>query len=72
MMDDWLAGAQSASSVLVTVGLVEGSGPREAGARMLVSLDDMIKALPHDWDGEVAVWHKGVLAIRFRFPPRAA
>jgi xanthine dehydrogenase accessory factor len=36
-MDDWLAAALEAPAVLVTVALVEGSGPREAGAKMLVT-----------------------------------
>ena len=38
-METWLSGAASptnAAAVLVTVALVEGSGPREAGAKMLV------------------------------------
>ena len=36
-MDDWRASAPAAqAAVLVTVALVEGSGPREAGAKMLV------------------------------------
>ncbi len=36
-MDYWLSGAHDGAAVLVTVALVEGSGPREAGARMLVT-----------------------------------
>jgi hypothetical protein len=39
---------------------------------MQVSLEDMINALPSNWDGEVVVWHKGICVSRFRFPPRAA
>ncbi len=35
--DDWLAAAAAAPSVIVTVAVVEGSGPREQGARMLVT-----------------------------------
>ena len=35
-MDDWLTAAQDAPAVLVTVARVEGSVPREPGARMLV------------------------------------
>jgi xanthine dehydrogenase accessory factor len=35
-MDAWLAGAGGQPSVLVTVAIVEGSGPREPGAKMLV------------------------------------
>ena len=37
MMDDWLTGSAGAPAVLVTVALVEGSGPREPGAKMLVT-----------------------------------
>lgn len=36
-MDDWLTAAVDAPAVLVTVAAVEGSGPREPGAKMLVS-----------------------------------
>jgi xanthine dehydrogenase accessory factor len=36
-MDDWLTGAADGPGVLVTVAMVEGSGPRDPGARMLVS-----------------------------------
>jgi xanthine dehydrogenase accessory factor len=35
-MDAWLAQAGEKAAVLVTVAIVEGSGPREAGAKMLV------------------------------------
>jgi xanthine dehydrogenase accessory factor len=35
-MDAWLAQAGDAPAVLVTAAIVEGSGPREPGARMLV------------------------------------
>ncbi|PJC98896.1 xanthine dehydrogenase accessory protein XdhC [Janthinobacterium sp. BJB1] len=38
-MSDWLTANDTQASVLVTVALVEGSGPREAGAKMRVSLD---------------------------------
>jgi len=36
-MDNWLPAAIDTPAVLVTVARVEGSGPREAGARMLVT-----------------------------------
>jgi len=36
-MDDWLTAALGAPAVLVTVAIVEGSVPREAGAKMLVT-----------------------------------
>lgn len=36
-MDDWRSAAPDTPAVLVTVATVEGSGPREAGAKMLVS-----------------------------------
>lgn len=39
-MDDWKLAAR-APSVLVTVAIVEGSGPREPGARMLVAGSDL-------------------------------
>lgn len=35
-MEAWLAGAGDGPAVLVTVAIVEGSGPREPGAKMLV------------------------------------
>jgi xanthine dehydrogenase accessory factor len=38
-MDDWLTAALRAPAVLVTVAIVEGSVPREAGAKMLVLRD---------------------------------
>ncbi|KQQ91734.1 xanthine dehydrogenase accessory protein XdhC [Massilia sp. Leaf139] len=38
-MDDWLTAALRAPAVLVTVAIVEGSVPREAGAKMLVMAD---------------------------------
>jgi xanthine dehydrogenase accessory factor len=38
-MDDWLSAAPAGPAVLVTVARVEGSGPREAGAKMLVAAD---------------------------------
>jgi xanthine dehydrogenase accessory factor len=36
-MDDWLTAALRAPAVLVTVAIVEGSVPREPGAKMLVT-----------------------------------
>jgi len=38
-MDAWLAALSDVPAVLVTVAIVEGSGPREAGAKMLVTAD---------------------------------
>jgi xanthine dehydrogenase accessory factor len=38
-MEAWLAQAGEEAAVLVTVAVVEGSGPREAGAKMLVDAD---------------------------------
>ncbi|MFC5476889.1 xanthine dehydrogenase accessory protein XdhC [Massilia suwonensis] len=38
-MDDWLTAALRAPAVLVTVAIVEGSVPREPGAKMLVQRD---------------------------------
>lgn len=38
-MNEWLSTAGDRPAVLVTVAIVEGSGPREAGARMLVTAD---------------------------------
>ena len=38
-MDDWLTAALRAPAVLVTVAIVEGSVPREPGAKMLVTRD---------------------------------
>jgi xanthine dehydrogenase accessory factor len=38
-MEDWLTGAPAARAVLVTVAIVEGSGPREPGAKMVVGFD---------------------------------
>jgi xanthine dehydrogenase accessory factor len=38
-MDDWLTAALQAPAVLVTVAIVEGSVPREPGAKMLVTMD---------------------------------
>ena len=38
-MDDWLTAALKAPAVLVTVAIVEGSVPREPGAKMLVTAD---------------------------------
>ena len=35
-MGDWLSNAPGVPAVLVTVAIVEGSGPRECGAKMLV------------------------------------
>jgi xanthine dehydrogenase accessory factor len=40
-MNAWLPAALDAPAVLVTVALVEGSGPREAGARMLVTASQL-------------------------------
>jgi xanthine dehydrogenase accessory factor len=37
-MDAWLAGAGAGTAVIVTVAIVEGSGPREPGAKMLVEV----------------------------------
>jgi xanthine dehydrogenase accessory factor len=41
IMNDWLAAlaTQTGTAVLVTVAMVEGSGPREPGAKMLVTPD---------------------------------
>jgi len=39
MMQDWLTAARQAPAVLVTVAIVEGSVPREPGAKMLVMQD---------------------------------
>jgi xanthine dehydrogenase accessory factor len=39
---DWLS---TAPAVLVTVAIVQGSGPREAGARMLVSKDRLVDTI---------------------------
>jgi len=36
-MDDWRSAAEGDAAVLVTVAAVEGSGPREPGAKMLVA-----------------------------------
>lgn len=38
-MEDWLTAARQAPAVLVTVAIVEGSVPREPGAKMLVMRD---------------------------------
>ena len=38
-MDAWLVALSDAPAVLVTVAIVEGSGPREAGAKMLVTAE---------------------------------
>ncbi len=40
-MDDWRSVAHDRPCVLVTVAIVEGSGPREAGTHMLVSADSV-------------------------------
>ena len=42
-MDDWRASLDA--GVLVTVALVEGSGPREAGARMLVGAESVFDTI---------------------------
>jgi len=56
MNDDWLgAAADGAPSVLVTVAAIKGSAPREAGAKMLVRLDD--------FDGTVGGGHLEQRAI---------
>lgn len=39
MMNDWLTDCAGAPAVLITVAIVEGSGPREAGAKMLVTAE---------------------------------
>ena len=46
-MLDWRAAlqAQIAPSVLVTVAMVEGSAPRESGAKMLVTLEDQFDTI---------------------------
>jgi len=48
-MSDWLTALANdegtQASVLVTVALVEGSGPREAGAKMRVSLDGQVDTI---------------------------
>ncbi|MFM2088056.1 MAG: hypothetical protein RLZZ237_2925 [Pseudomonadota bacterium] len=48
-MSDWLTASRNddgtQASVLVTVALVEGSGPREAGAKMRVSLDGQVDTI---------------------------
>ncbi|KAB8060066.1 xanthine dehydrogenase accessory protein XdhC [Janthinobacterium sp. FT14W] len=46
-MSDWLTAMENDTQacVLVTVALVEGSGPREAGAKMRVSLDGQIDTI---------------------------
>ena len=46
-MSDWTAGLRSCvekgeTAILVTVAAVEGSSPREAGTRMLVTADDLV------------------------------
>jgi len=38
-VNDWLSAVTDAPAVLVTVAIVEGSGPREPGAKMLVTAD---------------------------------
>ena len=40
-MEDWLGAALRAPAVLVTVAIVEGSVPREAGAKMVVTRDGL-------------------------------
>ena len=42
---DWLSFPFDAPAVLVTVAIVQGSGPREAGARMLVSDDRLLDTI---------------------------
>ncbi len=43
-MDNWLTSA-GGDAVLVTVAIVEGSGPREAGAKMLVTADKLFDTI---------------------------
>lgn len=42
---DWLCSAPGAPAVLVTVAIVQGSGPREAGAKMLVSAERLLDTI---------------------------
>lgn len=44
-MDDWRSAALNAPAVLVTVAIVEGSGPREAGAKMLVASERLVDTI---------------------------
>ena len=42
---DWRSAAPGAPAVLVTVAIVQGSGPREAGAKMLVSAERLLDTI---------------------------
>ncbi len=42
---DWLDATLEGSAVLVTVAIVQGSGPREPGAKMLVSSDSLVDTI---------------------------
>ena len=42
---DWLSAAPDGPAVLVTVAIVQGSGPREAGAKMLVSKEGLFDTI---------------------------
>ncbi len=42
---DWRSAALDAPAVLVTVAIVQGSGPREAGAKMLVSRERLLDTI---------------------------
>lgn len=44
-MNDWLSGMPGTPAVLVTVARVEGSGPREAGAKMLVGAERLLDTI---------------------------
>lgn len=44
-MHDWLSALPDAPAVLVTVARVEGSAPREAGAKMLVAADRLLDTI---------------------------
>jgi xanthine dehydrogenase accessory factor len=44
-MNEWLTAAITEPAVLVTVAIVEGSGPREPGARMLVTADGQVDTI---------------------------
>ena len=44
-MNEWLTTLMAEPAVLVTVAIVEGSGPREPGARMLVTADGQVDTI---------------------------
>ena len=44
-MDDWRTAARDARAVLVTVAMLEGSGPRAAGAKMLVTAGSLVDTI---------------------------